>query len=534
MFRRLLQTILCYVRTLFVTSALTEPLGDFKSFPPTIPHRRYKGSTSSGKTNGACVDLLEIAKTGQYWITAVFPHPQFGLKFIAELYALFGDELLDRLIAERLSDTDRVIPRQFIFSSDHPDPFKRRIENDEYRSAFVDILLPMQEKVTIGDQPSKAENLDLAIGVKQNQDIWWPDSWMPYVLEDHSVHDHAKAHCTAEKELEDLKAAGRLKGKEHSMGPGSASRIMRPMGNPVIEVRCCAPENFDWIAFKNKCGIHVILGGDVSDDALRIFCCSDYQRTVRAAKKRLLRPGIIFRDEATNYGLFGNFEANTLSTGRAFGISDWHTVQIENYPTPDIAKGVNQNVEDYVLRQTDPEEALKSARSLNATRDINQVHHEDVTYRSVETGEVEILTRKSTTKGEKKSVTESEQLLPRKRDEEVRRPVFNQLSTQTEAMADSLMTSGPGECWIRPQGAAPYKKQLSLFPDSWVFPGLAEAKAEECIARLKERHPYVTPVQVPFPAPVKTTTSSESKGKKPPSQNLPKPRGRRGNSSRKG
>jgi hypothetical protein len=473
-----------------------------------IPHRRYKGSTGSGKTNAADVDLLEFARRADYWITAVFPHPQAGELLIAELFAIFGEAIFDRLIVERLSDTDRIIPRQFIYSSSDPDPFKRGIENDEYRGAFVDILLPSQEKATIGDQPSKAENLSLAITVKQNLDVWIPDSWTHHLLEKHPVNEFAKLHLPEEVRLQ-LEGIDTLDQKSRQMGPGSAVRLIKPvMGSPVMQVRTCLPEDFDWTAFKNKGGIHIILGGDISKDALRVHVGADFQRTVRDAKRRLLNPGIYFVDEATNYGLYGQFESDALSTVRAFGVSMWHAIQSENYATPEIKRNVAQNVDDYIFLQRDPDEAFNSARTLNAARDLYEIHHEDVSYRSVDTDEFITRKGKSVTKGEKvKSVTESEQLIQKKREEEVRRQVYNPLTQQTERRSDQLMILRTGECWVNARGRAPYRMQVPLFTDSWAFPGLAQAKADECIRLLKQREPYKTPVSVEFP-----TTPKGKKG----------------------
>lgn len=470
-----------------------------------IPHRRYKGGTGSGKTNAASDDLLELAKDGEYWITAVYPHPQWGELFIAELYHEFGDEIFNRLIVERLTDVDKVIPRQYLYASQDPDPYKRAMENDGYRQAFIDILLPMQEKSTIGDQPSKAENLNLVIDVKQNMDVWMPDSWIHHILEKHPVNEYAKLHVPQEQKLA-LEAIDKLDPKSRQMGPGSAVRLMKPsLGSPVLQVRTFMPENMDDVAFKNTGGIRVILGdGDLSKDALRVHVGSDFQRTVRDAKRRLLDPGVYFIDEATNYGLYGQFESDALSTVRAFGISMWHAIQSENYSTPEIARNVAQNVDDRIFRQTDPDEAYRAARTINAARDRYQIHHEDVSYRSVETDEIISRKGKSVTKGEKgKSVTESDQFIQKKEDKEVKTPRYDTLNEQTEYRSQELMTLLPGEHWVNERGRAPYKTRARLFPDSWGFAhdkgSLAQDKSQECIQILKSRPPYVTPVKPEFP-----------------------------------
>lgn len=507
-----------------------------------IPHRRFRGSTGSGKTNAAAYFLRKYGIEGEYWITAVFPHPQWGELLIAELYHDYGEAIFDRLIVERLSDTDRIIPRQFLYSSSDPDPYKRAMENDEYRGAWVDTYLPSQSIGHLSDQAFKYKYMHLAGKVKQNQKEWWPESWLSYVLEKHAVHDHAKQNMMEDRkdltgELEEL---DKMAHKERFIGPGSASRLIDTVnGNPVMQVRTCMPETFDWVQFKNKGGIHIILGGNVSKDALRVHVGADFQRTVRDAKRRLLHPGIYFIDEATNYGLYGQFESDALSTVRAFGVSMWHAIQSENYPE-EIKQNVSQNVEDYVFLQLDPDESLRAARTLNASRDRYKVHHEDVSFRSVETEEFIERKGKSITKGDKKSVTESTQLIPKKREEEVRTARYEALSDQTDFMSQELMTLLPGECWVNERGRAPHKTRVPLFEDSWgLRPDrpwertLSQEKADECINLLKQRPPYVTPVVVPFPVQDKTTTSSGGSGKNKPSQNLPKPPSRPGNWSKK-
>lgn len=467
-----------------------------------ISHRRYRGSTGSGKTNAACVHLLEKAIRGDCWITAAFPHPQWGELLIAELYATLGDALFDRLIVERLEDTDRVIMRQFIHSSDHADPYKKMLEDDEYRNGFLDICMRQQGITTLSESPAKFKYSHVAVSLKQCQDVWWSDSLLPYAIRKHPFRSFAKAHATDPKSVFEVEEIERMPIAQQLTMVESAARLTSDvLSSPVIQARTCLPETIDWTAFKNNCGIHIILGGNISDHALRVHIGTDFQKTVNDAKKRKIIPGIYFVDEATNYHLYGAYESKALSTVRAFGISMWHAVQSCDYPTPDISRNTNQNVEDYIFAQFDPDESEQAARGLKGAYDRMKIHHEREVKRQVPIqGAFDIVTRKSVAKGDNgKSVTESEQLVQRYDTEREYIPEFEKGKDQEFWKAQELQMLRVGQCVVRERNRPPYRLDVPLFPDSWGFPGYAKDKAEQCIQILKSRPPYETPVSVEFP-----------------------------------
>ncbi len=472
-----------------------------------LPHRRYSGRTGSGKTTAACRDLLDIAVAGDRWECLFFPHPQFAIKCASELYSVLGDEFFDRVIIECLKDSDRVVMRQYVQVSSHPDPYQRELENDEFRNAFVDVLMRQQGITNLSENPAKFKYTHLAIAIKQHQSVWWPDSLIPYAIRNHKFFDFAKAHCTDENLKFEMDEIRRLGNRERALMVESAARLLDDvLGSPVNQARTCKQETTDWAGFWNKGGIYIGIGGGISDHAFAVHRGSIFQRLYRdALNGKLVRDGIIWDDEALNYRSYAWLESKAISTVRAFGISMWHAVQSQTYPDDDITSNVGQNVDEYVFRQGDPTAAEQFARSLKRKIDRNKIHHEETIRRQVAIpGSFDIFVTKGTSvsKGEKgKSVSQSEnQHLVQKYEEiEERRPVYESPSDQLQWLSQELLGLPVGTCYVREGESVPYLKRYERFPDSWYFPGLAEAKFREAMEIMKCLPPFEKPIPTSFP-----------------------------------
>lgn len=293
-------------------------------------HRLICGRTGSGKTNFVLWELLEIAERGDEWIIAVFPHPQPGEQFVSELYARFGKAILNRLIVERLSDMDRVIMRDLIKYSAAKDPYVRLRENDEFCAHFMGVAANGRQFTTWLEHPVLEKYTKLAVRLCQNQDQWISQSLLPGSLVPKSaIANHYIDHCPlTEVRMEFVRMTAMCLRDQLTLLEPAKRLLEQFLTSPPIIARTSKPATFNRAHFLNDAGIFVVLGGDISDDALRLLVGADFQETCFLAKKgRLTKRGYIVLDECNNYRLVGLAEAKALATMRAFGVNLWLVCQ---------------------------------------------------------------------------------------------------------------------------------------------------------------------------------------------------------------
>jgi hypothetical protein len=496
-------------------------------------HLLICGQTGSGKTNFALLRLLEAVVKGDRFVTAVFPHRKAGVDFIAELYARFGEAIFRRLIVDDLEDLDRVVMRQFIQRSDATGFFVRAKENDLYCSAVQDMAFRRRSDIKdLSDHPVLEKYTRIPVQVFQNTDCWLPEYLIQYVLQPrHPAFEFILSHLP-HPEL-------RMEMTQISvMSERDRMSLLEPPGRALYSMFASAPvmarttkrPKVDWEHFLNSAGIHVVLGGNLSDDGLRVFVGCDFQMKYRLVRKGLKVPGMIFCDEINNYGLWGVPEARALSTIRGLGkgAEMVGATQGMNFPTPAITSQVITNTAHAWLANGDPEAIDIAAKDLRGGMDEYRIHHNRIVTRNM--GLVPTV-RKTTsvTSGEKgKSETESvmEQLMPDYRN--VEDPVYQSGAEQMFWRAAALAELKVGQCWVREPDRSPYLLNVPLLRDSWAFPGLKELKFQQCLERMKSSPIYEEPELLKIELP---TTSSERNGKKKPSQSLPPDRRRHGKRS---
>jgi hypothetical protein len=491
-------------------------------------HRLVAGPSGTGKTNYLNVEALKIVERGDCWGTWVFPHPQPGYQLIAELYARYGEAILERLIVERLQDMDRIIHRKYVNVSTAENDFDRMRENDEFCWQFLDMAARRRGLADLAETPVLEKYAKLAVNVYQCLDAWISESQIPRFLRPKSpAQDFAIAHCTvgpdAAELREELRRTAIFPPREQLSLLEPAERLLNALfRNAVIFARTTQPQKIDLVDFKNKCGIHIILGGNVSDDALRLHVGTDFQQTAFHAKNQQLRNGVYVVDEANNYLLIGNFESKALSTLRAFGTDCVYAVQSYDFPTEEIKNNVLINTIHVLFRQA-WKSAQESAQTLLPLLDKFAVHHERVIKRQVHAGFQEIEKKgKTVSKGEHgktESESTSSHLLPIIREVEESEPIYIPPHDQLVWLAQYLQGLPVGTCVVNEHDRAPYKYPVPLMPDLWAFSGLAQLKAEECIQLVKSQAMYEPPVRIsPITRSVesgmrKSTRSSDSSGR---------------------
>lgn len=485
-----------------VTESRTKKLKRLYSDPLPLdfmPHRLIVGPTGVGKSNYVTHEALKIVEQG-YWLTFAAPHPNFGLDFIAELYARYGEQILDRLKVIDTRDLTKVIMRQFIPSSKHENQLERMLENDGYAGGFLDTVARRRKDITdIAEKPVLEKYTKLAAKLAQNQSEWFPEWWLPYAfIPKHPIYNYLVSHCNDEEVRREFAKFVSFPVREQL---SILDPIFRLLGSVLLSppiIACTTkPVTFDKKAHLDKGGITVILGGK-SHDATSVMIGSDFQETMFLANQGLARPGFYIVDEALNYKQIGTYESRILSTIRYKGVSVWYIVQSFDFPSDEIRNNVLQNTDHVWFRQGTKEMATYAAEDMLGAIDRNAVHHVDKTTRQIHLG-FKSITRTnrgvSRTDEGKRTHTEnvSESAEPIYGEQVEERAVYEAPSDQLVWSAQDMQKLPVGTFWFREQNRTPVKMSVPLLRDSWAFPGLKERKVEECLTLLKQRPEYQAP-----------------------------------------
>ena len=461
----------------------------------------------------------------KWGMVGAFFHAEPGLKLLADLYEIHGENLKEFLIVERLADTDKVIPREYIPTSDDPDPFKRRMEDDESIRICQQQLAAQRDLPNLLKTPILDKYSYLAFQAKQHVA---PRLWVPEPL----VYQIAKPFSDVWREVRNACTDQEIKDAVDfiaTFGPRDDLAMLEPVRRMLssqfrsipILLRGCARPTMDWDAFFNAKGIYLIIGGDVSDIAFRLHVSAVFQHLAARKRKEKIYKNLRFlRDESNNAKLIGEFESAAWSTLRTFRMFTTDIIQSWDFPTPEIGRNARQNCNLYFFKQGDFESAKIAAQSMLASIDEYAAHHEDEIRRQVHDGFDEI-ERKTTTTRPDGGVSESvsPQLIPRYREITDKRTTYKTGEHQILFKAQEIQELDVGEYFAREDGGEPHKEKAELCPEPWSFGGdpeygidpLWKEKALECIQMLKQLPMYITPTQikwVPAVPPASSTPTS--------------------------
>lgn len=460
-------------------------------------HWLIPAPTRSGKGNLVNTLCLEWIESG-HWISYYAPHADIAEKLIAVLFYKLGPAMFKRpILIERLSDTDRVIMRNYVRRS-MKTGFDAMRENEQFASAFVEMLAHQRRKSDLIENPVLNTYSFLLARVYQEQDEWCPEWWLKHALDSrHPIHRHLVKHCRDEHIRHELEGVRFFPQREKIQMLYAVTRLYEAVyGKAPVLARTSKPATVDWVTFKNAGGIHFMLGGDVAPEVLRLAIRSDFQETIFNGH-RLMREGYCIFDEILNYGGFwGEFESHALSTCGHHGIHLVGQTQSLNFPTPEIRENVMSNTNRFWLSQSDFELSKIGALDLLGMLSRDKVHHVDTVKRQVNKGFREIThVVKGISKGEHgESESEREQinLVPILEIETDEKPVYEDVNAQVMWKAQELMGLPIGETIVREMRKKPYKIHVTLMKDSWPF-GMAAKKVKECCELIKLKNEYDTP-----------------------------------------
>lgn len=482
-----------------------------------MSHLLTVGQTGSGK-NALLHSMMlaiiarEIVLGRQACMTVAFPHEPWALSLLAELYARFGLRwVLEHVRVDRLRECDKVLCRQYARVSHETDLWRKMQENADFLSSILAQIGSLRKDLRDWSDHPVLENGSriphmVAQNVKERQ--WFPDSWIPFILEKGPVRDFFHRHCTDPKLRAEVMRWNfyNLRDELNLLVP--PARLLRKFyGAPQIIARTSRKPTWDKVKFLNNCGILIKIGAGVAEEVVTIDFESDFEETMFLKKKGAITKRVYYiKDEVNRYALAKHNTAGQLATMRYTDTNIWLLAQHLRFSgEPELTEEILQNTDHIWGRINDPDLADKAARDLRGAMDEHKVHHRDAVTRQVHVGTKrdEIPTENVTTDElGRKRVTEGKSILssPIYEEKTDYRPVYQAGNEQAFWRAADLQEQGPGTFWFRLVGQRPYQQYVPMVADSWVFPGVAAKKAEQCIELLKTLDDYQAPVLLPLPA----------------------------------
>lgn len=488
-------------------------------------HLLVAGPTGVGKNVFATQAMLDFRRR-RISQTTILPHEAgwkllFGEILAREVPSTAADIVPRRLIFEDVGEVSKVVMRPFVMYSTKANPLDQMMEDRLLEERALEAPIGRTTDTKLADTPAKEKYARLGIRLSQEarrNGAFIPESEIPNLLNrDHPIQEYALSFCRNADLLREFSVIRLLPLRDYLTMVESAIRFLEPVYRSAsVIARTSLPPDFDWPEFFRQGGTHIITKGKASDEEFRTYCQADFLMKFRLAMDGLLPQHHYWIDEANNYGLINDFCAKAFSTSRYRKFFLCPMVQLLDFATEEIKNNVLSNCSNRtIFRQEDPELQEFFARDLRGMMDEYKQHHVDEDVRTVWDGwdEVQKVTKGRTKQADgKESETESltTQLVARYREDRRLKPAYQGGNEQAWWLAQQLGELPVGSCFIKTRGQKPVRLDVPFLRDSWVFPGVADRKIDECLTQLYQRPPYQTPV-LPQPS-VGTTTPTPGNG----------------------
>jgi hypothetical protein len=436
-----------------------------------ITHTFVCGASRSGKSSAELVRLIACARRRDRAIVLLDPPGTLAEQFLLHLDALGQTE---RVIYDRLADTDRVPGYEWLTPSGHPDPLQREAENDESVREFTSILLRRRGIHDPAKTPLIEEVLLAALRLHLTQQ---PPSPLPWLAEAFNLGSPLRARllarCTDPGLVRTFREFGALSPTARRTEVAPAERILRAvLLSPAFRVRC-GDGTIDLDRFLDGKGILILDGGsrgNLSRDAAAVMMGAVILRVIRHCRTGAESKVVLVLDEATSAGLLGVYESQALSEAGKWGLEFHILVQSPfGFGSEEIRHNVLQNCWRHEwFRQGSPEAARLAAEDL-AIPELNplRVHYTEFRHRTVEEeiGHIPVSSHSewSDSRGSAgRSTSRSSVLWPRRRDVSDRLDRYTSLPDQILLMQKELMLLEPGCRFVRAEAVSPEPEYVPL------------------------------------------------------------------------
>jgi hypothetical protein len=486
---------------------------------PPVTHTLVCGASRSGKSEAELSRLVPLASSGQCAIVVMDPPGKLAQKLLLHLYAR---ALADRVIYDRLADTDQVPGYDWLSPSTNPDPLQREAENDERIREFAAILLRRRRIQDPALTPLIEEGVLSALRLYLAQRSPCPLPWVADAFDLGSAsRAHLLAHCTDAALVRKFHQYASLSPTARRSETGPAERILRAvLTSPAFRVRSGAA-TLDLKPFLDAKGILILDGsshGNLSRDAAAVMMGAVILRVIQHCRTGPKSRVTLVLDEAVNAGLIGVHESQALSEAGKWGL-EFH-ILVQNpfsFASPETTSNVLQNCWRHEwFRQGSPEAAHLAAQDIGTPiLDPLKVHHIETRVRTTIAGYARVAT---TSRSERvdpqghrsRSTTWGTVLWPRRKEVGDRQLRFTALADQILLIQKELMLLKPGERFVRCDRITPIPEYVPMLrePPASGWPGCpirrrrgerssTEARLDNILAAMKRRAVFRAPADVP-------------------------------------
>lgn len=457
-----------------------------RSATPPVTHTLICGASRSGKSEAELARLVPLARRGDCSLVVMDPPGTLARKLLLHLHAL---GLADRVLYDRLADTDRVPGFDWLAPSVHPDPLQREAENDERVREFAAILLRRRGIQDPARTPLIEEWLLAALRLYLAQQSPVPLPWLPDVFDLSSpTRSRLLASCTDARLVRKIHEHASLSPTARRTEAAPAERILRAVcTSPAFKVRSGEP-TFDLGRFLDDRGILILDGnsqGNLSRDAAAVMMGSVILRVIQHCRTRSKNRVVLVLDEAVNAGLIGVHESQALAECGKWGLEFHILIQSPfSFPSEEIRTSVLQNTWRHEwFRQGSPEAARLAAEDVGTPLlDPLKVHHDEKRFRTTDAGYDHIPAEsRSETVDEhgrrSRSTSWGTVVRPRRREVAYTQPHYTALRDQILLIQKELMLLQPGWRFVRCDRITQDPEYVPMLGEPRASRGWAECQA---------------------------------------------------------
>ncbi len=338
------------------------------------------GATQMGKSTAIIKDCVQYAERRAGGLLVEDPHSTMAIELAAHLTARNIPFLY-----EKLSDTKRFLPFQFLKRSGQSDPWAKLAENEESARAFADVLVRRRGQMGLQNTPLIEEWIMAALELWLNQSEHISIAHLHHCFTPkHPVFDQLVENCTDGDTKHKFKLIEGMTALQRRSEIGSAQRILRiVLRSAAFALRCDG--DFDIGQYLGNGGILIIEGkslegGSISEDAIRTTFGAMTLQVIQHVFKRTEGQRIrIVMDEANNYSLVGPYETKAMAECQKMGLDFDIGTQGIDFPTPEVLDSVLTNCHRHEWFKAGSDlVALKGSKDLGIpTLDEYKVHHSD-------------------------------------------------------------------------------------------------------------------------------------------------------------
>jgi hypothetical protein len=511
------------------------------------------GSPGSGKSESIRSAISRAAQERECSIWVMDSHGSTCDAISDDLTSL---GLFQNVDYDRLVDYDRVLPIGSPVRSQHPNPYRRASENHATIMAFGNLIWrAAQRPEEDGDLFSRASGISFThagqiflhqpkpVSLDDFMALFRPKSDRCLALIEGCQIENQREVADAVEEWRDIRSIA-LRNSDALLDSkiGFVKRVLeRVLGLPALRVRTLEQGNTRRLLQEKRIVI-LNAAGCPREVATAVFGAWNLS-IFQALQQNFAETGkplwtVLVWEECAATRIYGPLEVSMLWEGRKLGLKTLSITQTTSQFDPRFLSAIKSGHQ--VLKAFNPGDTILAkelAEDMAAPAfDPHEIHSVEETERMMLTG-FEVGIRKGKSKGEHGTTeSESEVLVPQYKPVKDKRTKYKDYDAKVKELVPKLLGMGPGEFMMRDRSTG-YVSTVPLYeplmPDPYpehLFPGLKKVKRERAIAESQAKDDFITP-PVPSNTWHETTTPSAENVTRKPSRSLPKPRGRRGNSS---